>query len=255
MASTCPWAEAMMRAVNPVSDTQSTYLEFAFAFALEFALEFALASRADRDSTSAFSTPTVPFSAAFISGVTPSASRKAASAPCSKSNLAAASCPPTLAVMSAEMLSLLALLGSACRFSSAFSTSVRPSPLASHSAVTPESAGASTSAPSFRSSSTTLTWPMMDASIKAVMPSLSRALTSAPSFSSSLATSKCPALAAGMSAVKSSQSRALTSTFSSLSSFCTSFLSPSDAAPMRRAPGEDMASMSAALANWSWRGV
>mmetsp|Transcript_35365 Transcript_35365/g.84495 ORF Transcript_35365/g.84495 Transcript_35365/m.84495 type:complete len:279 (+) Transcript_35365:1610-2446(+) len=244
MAPEWPCADAMMRAVKPVVETMSTYFPFVSSSDL-----------ADWLSTSSFRTAAVPFSAAFIRGVTPSASVNRASAPLSNRSFTASTCPPTLAVIKAEMLSERVLLGSASFFSRLFITSARPSPLASHSAVTPELAGASTSAPSLMRYSTTLTCPMILASMSALMPSLSLALTSAPSFNRSLTTSMCPALAAGISGVSSSQSRTLASIFSSFSNFCTNFLSPSDAAPISLAPGELMASTSAALANCSCNGV
>jgi hypothetical protein len=81
------------------------------------------------------------------------------------------------------------------------------------------------------------------------------ALTSAPSFSRSFTLFRCPALDAGMRGVSSSQSCTFMSIFSSFRSLCTSFLSPSDAAPMRWALKELMALMSVALANCSCKGV
>jgi hypothetical protein len=96
----------------------------------------------------------VPFSSAFISGVTPSPSAKCTSALFSSSSLPTLACPPIDAVMSAEMLPDRALFASASFFNSDFMTLTQPSPAPSHSAVTPLMANALALAPSFNSRST-----------------------------------------------------------------------------------------------------
>ena len=241
-----PCALAIIKAVNPVLDTKSTYRPLVSSSALAVLL-----------SINNFRTAAVPFSAAFINGVTPSASVNRGSAPCSNSNLTASACPPTEAVINTEILSDRTLFGSASFFNNVFNTSTLPSPDANHNAVTPVLAVASTSAPSLINKSNTFVWLCIPASINAVIPSLSLALTSAPALINNLTTSKWPALAAGIMGVKSSQSRTFTSilSLSSFNNFCTNFLSPSDAAPINRAPVDDMASISALDANCSCNGV
>ena len=143
IAAVCPCAEAIINAVKPVLDTKSMYRPLVSVSLIAEGL-----------STSSFNTAAVPFSAAFINGVTPSASAKRASAPWSNNSLTASACPPTEAVINADILSERALLASASFFSNDFMTSTRPSPAASHRAVTPLLAEASTSAPSLSSRST-----------------------------------------------------------------------------------------------------
>mmetsp|Transcript_16814 Transcript_16814/g.37814 ORF Transcript_16814/g.37814 Transcript_16814/m.37814 type:complete len:216 (-) Transcript_16814:806-1453(-) len=199
---------------------------------------------------------TVPFSAAFIRAVSPSLSFlciSSASTLVSRSSRAV-TCPPTLAAIKEDIPSERVLPASAPFPRRIFMTSVRPSPDASHSAVTPEVALASTSAPASSNIFTTTACPMMLASIRAVMSSLSFPFASAPADRSAFVTSTCPALAAAINGVSLSQSAEFTST-PSFSILWTSFLSPSEAAVIRRAPGELIAAISSLLVNWSCMAV
>mmetsp|Transcript_12255 Transcript_12255/g.17097 ORF Transcript_12255/g.17097 Transcript_12255/m.17097 type:complete len:216 (-) Transcript_12255:991-1638(-) len=88
-ASLCPLAAAMMSALNPVSENESTYVAPLSSGSFP---AFVI---------NAFSRSTFPFSAAFIRGVSPSLSLALGSAPFSNKRLTTSACPPMDAECSA----------------------------------------------------------------------------------------------------------------------------------------------------------